>query len=51
MKNDFVNKNNSELHINDKIERKLLKAEEQIEQGKTIDATEVFKELETLYEF
>jgi prevent-host-death family protein len=35
----------------DKIERKLLKAEKQIEEGKTVKATEVFKELKELYGF
>lgn len=35
----------------DKIEKKLLKAEKQIEEGKTVKATEVFKELEELYGF
>lgn len=35
----------------EEIERKLLKAEKQIEEGKTIKATEVFKELEEKYEF
>lgn len=33
------------------IEKKLLKAEKQIEEGKTVKATEVFKELEELYGF
>lgn len=33
------------------IERKLQKAEEQIESGKTVKATEVFKELEEIYGF
>ena len=33
------------------IEKKLLKAEKQIEEGKTIKATKVFKELEELYGF
>ena len=35
----------------DEIKKKLLEAEKQIEQGKTIKATQVFKELEELYEF
>lgn len=35
----------------DEIEKMLLKAEEQIKKGKTIKATEVFEELEQLYEF
>lgn len=35
----------------DEIERKLLKAEKQIEEGKTEKATLVFKELEEKYEF
>lgn len=33
------------------IEKKLLKAEKQIEEGKTFKATEVFKELEEKYGF
>ena len=33
------------------IEEKLLKAEKQIEEGKTMKATEVFKELEEKYGF
>ena len=33
------------------IEEKLLKAEKQIDEGKTIKATEVFKELEEKYGF
>lgn len=33
------------------IEKKLLKAEKQIKEGKTIKATEVFKELEEKYRF
>ena len=37
--------------LEDKIEKKLLKAERQIDEGKTVKATEVFKELEELYEF
>lgn len=35
----------------DKIKRKLLEAEKQIAEGKTVKAIEVFKELEELYEF
>ena len=35
----------------EEIEKKLLKAEKQIEDGKTINATEVFKELEEKYGF
>ena len=35
----------------EEIKEKLLKAEKQIEEGKTIKATEVFKELEEKYEF
>lgn len=35
----------------DKIEKKLLKAEKQIEEGKTVRATEIFKELEDIYGF
>ena len=35
----------------DEIERKLLKAEKQIEEGKTVKEVEVFKELEELYGF
>ena len=37
--------------LDEEIERKLLKAEEQIENGKTVKATEVFKELEEIYGF
>mgnify|MGYP006939904635 FL=1 len=37
--------------LNEEIERKLLKAEKQIEEGKTVKATEVFKELEEKYGF
>lgn len=37
--------------LEDEVERKLLKAEEQIERGKTVKATEVFKELEEIYGF
>ena len=37
--------------LNEEIERKLLKAEKQIEEGKTVRATEVFKELEEKYGF
>ncbi len=37
--------------LEDEVERKLLKAEEQIESGKTVKATEVFKELEDIYGF
>lgn len=37
--------------LEDEIERKLLKAEEQIDKGKTYKATEVFKELEEMYGF
>ncbi len=36
---------------NGDIEKKLIKAEKQIDEGKTISATEVFKELEEKYEF
>lgn len=35
----------------DEIERKLSRAEEQIESGKTVKASEVFKELEEKYGF
>ena len=35
----------------DKIEKKLQKAEKQIEEGKTVKATEIFKELEDIYGF
>lgn len=35
----------------EELEQKLLKAEEQIEQGKTVKATEVFEELEEKYGF
>lgn len=37
--------------LNDKVEEKLLKAEKQIEEGKTVRATDVFKELEEEYGF
>lgn len=37
--------------LEDEVERKLLKAEEQIESGKTVKATEIFKELEEIYGF
>ncbi len=37
--------------LEDEVERKLLKAEEQIESGKTVKSTEVFKELEEIYGF
>lgn len=37
--------------LEDEVERKLLKAEEQIESGRTVKATEVFKELEEIYGF
>ena len=37
--------------LNEEIENKLLKAEKQIEEGKTVKATDVFKELEEKYEF
>ena len=37
--------------IDDEVERKLLKAEKQIEERKTIKATDVFKELEEKYGF
>ena len=37
--------------LDEEIERKLLKAEKQIEEGKTVKATEVFKELEEKYGF
>lgn len=37
--------------LDEKIEKKLLKAEKQIDEGKTVKATEVFKELEEKYEF
>ena len=35
----------------DEIDKKLIRAEEQIKTGKTIKATEIFKELEEKYEF
>ena len=35
----------------DEIEKKLLKAEKQIKEGKTVQAGEVFKELEAQYGF
>lgn len=37
--------------LDDEIERKLIKADKQIKEGKTIKASEVFKELEELYGF
>lgn len=37
--------------IQERIEEKLLKAEDDIEKGKTVKATKVFEELEELYEF
>lgn len=37
--------------LNDKVEEKLLKAEKQIEEGKTVRAIDVFKELEKEYGF
>ena len=37
--------------LNEEIERKLKKAKKQIEEGKTVKATEVFKELEEKYGF
>lgn len=43
---EYINK-----RLEDEIEEKLLRAEKQIEEGKTIKATEVFKELEELYGF
>lgn len=36
---------------NDEIEKKLLKAEKQIDEGKTIKAEDVFRELEEKYGF
>ena len=42
---------NSEEFTDKNIEKKLERAEKQIEEGKTIKATEVFKELEEKYEF
>ncbi len=35
----------------DEIEKKLLKAEKQVKEGKTVKASEVFKELEAQYGF
>ena len=35
----------------EQIEKKILKAEKQIEEGKTVKASEVFKELEAQYGF
>lgn len=43
---EYINK-----RLEDEIDEKLLRAEKQIEEGKTIKATEVFKELEELYGF
>ena len=37
--------------LEEQIEKKLLKAEKQIEEGKTVKASEVFKELEAQYGF
>jgi PHD/YefM family antitoxin component YafN of YafNO toxin-antitoxin module len=37
--------------LEDEIEKKLLKAETQINEGKTVKATEVFKELKKQYDF
>ena len=37
--------------LDEKIEKKLLKAEKQIDEGKIFKATEVFKDLEEKYEF
>ena len=37
--------------LDEEIEKKLLKAEKQIEEGKTVKAAEVFKELEVKYGF
>lgn len=37
--------------LDDEIEKKLLRAEKQISDGKTIKATDVFKELEEKYGF
>lgn len=37
--------------LDDEIEEKLLKAEEQIEEGRTVKAIEVFRELEEKYGF
>lgn len=37
--------------LDEEIEKKLLKAEKQIEEGKTVKAADVFKELEEKYGF
>ena len=37
--------------LDEEIEKKLMNAEKQIEEGKTVKATDVFKELEEKYEF
>ena len=37
--------------LDEEIEKKLLKAEKQIEEGKTVKAVDVFKELEEKYGF
>lgn len=37
--------------LDEEVEKKLLKAEKQIEEGKTVKATDVFKELEEKYGF
>ena len=42
---------NEEETISKEIERKLLKAEKQIKEGKTINASKVFKELEEQFGF
>lgn len=42
---------NKEETLSKEIERKLLNAEQQIKEGKTIKASEVFKELEKQFGF
>ena len=37
--------------LDEEVEKKLLKAEKQIEEGKTVKATDIFKELEEKYGF
>ena len=37
--------------LDDEIQKKLIKADKQIKEGKTVKASEVFKELEELYGF
>lgn len=41
-----INENFEEIRVNEFIEKKLIKAEKQINEGKTIKSSKVFKELE-----